>query len=74
MSVAVTCRFFGGPMDGDVRAINETMLMGLRVPERRVFTASMAFGGDGVSVHTYRWDGTINGAGERRMRWDGEPA
>lgn len=76
----VECRFLGGPWDGRVRTMSESVLMGLgvlRVPEPEPIHVAVAYGqaleDRGPVIHTYTWDRTVNERGERRMRWDGQP-
>lgn len=75
-----SARFFGGPWDGRVESLPPSLLMGFRVPEPVNVADMMSAFSEPPSlypvniprIHLYRWDGTINDAGERRMRWVGE--
>lgn len=78
--LGVDARFLGGPWDGQVERIPESLLEGFRVPEPVDPVDVMAeYASAGPiapllpRIHLYRWDITINDAGERRMRWSGEP-
>ncbi len=78
--LGVDGRFLGGPWDGQVERLPENLLTGFRVPEPVDLLDIMADASptDPIlpslpKIHLYRWDGTINDAGERRMRWSGEP-
>lgn len=63
-------RLFGGPADGKTFAIQqEHLLHGLRFDEAPLLHTDQFW----PRVHLYVWDGTVNEAGERRMRWTGEP-
>lgn len=70
------CRFFGGPYDGNVMRLDESIIRCVRVPGAigpgSVITPTGIEPDDRYAthrVHTYSWDGTTNRAGEHRMRW-----
>ena len=71
----VTARFFGGEADGRVFPIDENLLEGYRVPVpvdivlEMASPSNLAYVWHEPEIHTYRWDITINEAGEYRMRW-----
>ena len=69
--VAVRARFFGGPADGWSGMIDTGLLNGFRVPVRPSVAERLDADAHwlDIPVHLYCWDGTINDAGERRMRW-----
>lgn len=102
MSEMVSCRFFGGPVDGRVMKWEYGLAHGvIRIPEGPMFNEHWLDNWDGLDtpeeverrralerswfcldpqpvaampfprVTEYRWDGTINEVGERRMRWSG---
>lgn len=73
------CRFFGGPWDGRVLDVEESLLAGIgvvRVPVAPSLSGLLDAPDTfpvGPTIHTYTWDRTVNEHGERRMRWDYRP-
>lgn len=71
----VKARFFGGEADGRAFSIDESLLEGYRVPvPHQVGFTDLLTEGDvmhpmELKADLYRWDITINEAGEYRMRW-----
>lgn len=71
------CRFFGGYHDGRVMIVDEALMTGpgvinLPIPQSSIFPPPANWPLIGDEFHTtevYRWDSTVNEAGERRMRW-----
>ncbi len=73
----LTCRFFGGPLDGNVWRVHPDILRGpgiIRVPLKPRYRFSAITGHGEFPTDTdaviivYRWDLTVNEAGEHRMR------
>lgn len=69
------CRFFGGFHDGEVVNVNRTLitLSGVflfPIPVEVEWTPAVNdIVAEAYATETYRWDQTVNEAGERRMRW-----
>lgn len=74
MSETCLIRLFGGLYDGDTTTVTPDILTaGLRMPVPTPPSIAYAFpiskSPAFMQVEVYRWDGTVNEAGEHRFRW-----